>query len=899
MKRLKIIFLLLIVFSSSIAATYTGTKPKDLDITTPTESNTKVSEFNNSDREIKIVITNLENLTTVTGTYTVAGTQTGILGSSTSSYTISFPAASTLATGSITKKYMVKNINTGTITLNLTVDGVGSPTVTGSQTMCIFTDGTSWFETRVRTAAVSSDTGLLDGLDSTHFTNATNLSTGTVALARIPGTLTGKSADLLDEQDSTYFTNSSNQSSGTIPLARIPTTLTGKDADTLDTYHASSFVKTTDDYVSRATAGLGISLSGNTGSVTITNSGVRGVIAGTGISVDQATGSVTVTNSGVTQIVAGGGIAVTGGGIGAVTVTASGTSSAGGWTEGATQTVATAGLRIVAQGTIAVHANYGITGLADAWIPNDISLDSFSQITTRNYDIISGTSTIKPTQIAIGTTTLQGALNAVGSATLSGTITAGGFSGNGAGLTGLTGVAFSAVTGSATASQIPLLSSILGSATATQLPLNAAFVGTQNVLGTITQWNNSVVTIYGTSNTSPLSVVVNTNYIGTNTTAIMTGTSTPSPNQVLASSVYSAAYQQHEAFDGVISGGANNGWAAITGANEWIEYDYGTETKKGLKQYIITCNIADIGGAGNAPTAFDLRGSNDRLTYTSIDARSGVSFGALESKTYTIATSTTPYQFYRLHVTTSGAASVTIGELQLIGETGDRNTLHVTGSGTVLVNTTFPNGTSNAYVFQIAGSGLGTSWGVTCYEAIKSIIGSGSAVIKEGYDAVMGTELFKSHPKIRDDITIEQAEEVAKREYVKSFQTQDYETFKTDRIAEYIADKGTDTANWTQLRTDFETEYVEPRKDEFYVLADKDERVSKKKIEMESDTSITNITPVSDDPSTPNLFKRGDPRILDLQPQIGALMGAVQKLDEMIKTQDAEIKDLKKKMGIP
>lgn len=62
---------------------------------------------------------------------------------------------------------------------------------------------------------------------------------------------------------------------------------------------------------------------------------------------------------------------------------------------------------------------------------------------------------------------------------------------------------------------------------------------------------------------------------------------------------------------------------------------------------------------------------------------------------------------------------------------------------------------------------------------------------------------------------------------------------------------------------------------------------------MESDTSITNISPVSDDPSTPAIFKRGDPKILDLENQIGALIGTAQKLDEMIKTQDAEIEKLK------
>ncbi len=50
--------------------------------------------------------------------------------------------------------------------------------------------------------------------------------------------------------------------------------------------------------VSAAVAGDGISVSGATGSVTITNSGVTRAVAGTGISVNANTGTVTITNSG-------------------------------------------------------------------------------------------------------------------------------------------------------------------------------------------------------------------------------------------------------------------------------------------------------------------------------------------------------------------------------------------------------------------------------------------------------------------------------------------------------------------------------------------------------------------------------------------------------------------------
>jgi hypothetical protein len=62
--------------------------------------------------------------------------------------------------------------------------------------------------------------------------------------------------------------------------------------------------------VSAAVAGSGISVSGATGTVTITNTGVTGIQAGSGISVSSTTGNPTITNSGVTGIRGGTGIVV-------------------------------------------------------------------------------------------------------------------------------------------------------------------------------------------------------------------------------------------------------------------------------------------------------------------------------------------------------------------------------------------------------------------------------------------------------------------------------------------------------------------------------------------------------------------------------------------------------------
>jgi hypothetical protein len=81
--------------------------------------------------------------------------------------------------------------------------------------------------------------------------------------------------------------------------------------------------------VSAAVAGNGITVSGATGSVTITNAGVTRAVAGTGISVNANTGTVTITNSGVLSFNGNAG-AVTGASLGANTFTGLQTINSGG-----------------------------------------------------------------------------------------------------------------------------------------------------------------------------------------------------------------------------------------------------------------------------------------------------------------------------------------------------------------------------------------------------------------------------------------------------------------------------------------------------------------------------------------------------------------------------------------
>jgi hypothetical protein len=113
--------------------------------------------------------------------------------------------------------------------------------------------------------------------------------------------------------------------------------------------------------VSSAVAGTGISVSGATGAVTITNSGVTALTASTGISVSAGTGSITITNTGATSIVAGTGISVSGA-TGAVTVTNGGVTSAVAGT-GVSVSGATGAVTFSIGQSVATSANFQVNSL--------------------------------------------------------------------------------------------------------------------------------------------------------------------------------------------------------------------------------------------------------------------------------------------------------------------------------------------------------------------------------------------------------------------------------------------------------------------------------------------------------------------------------------------------------
>ncbi|MEK7076368.1 MAG: LamG domain-containing protein, partial [Patescibacteria group bacterium] len=110
-------------------------------------------------------------------------------------------------------------------------------------------------------------------------------------------------------------------------------------------------------------------------------------------------------------------------------------------------------------------------------------------------------------KVLIGTTTSGTKLN------VGGTVTAEGFSGIGAGLTNVS-AAFSDITGSATASQIPLISGLLGSATSAQLPTILELLATTTA---ITGTSANARWIHNTSTSTTALVLCFFNHPGTTT----------------------------------------------------------------------------------------------------------------------------------------------------------------------------------------------------------------------------------------------------------------------------------------------------------------------------------------------------------------------------------------------
>lgn len=388
MKKLLISFALLVVYITSSYASYNTTNlVMDMGTSTPADSEHPVALVQ-SIRMHSRIINGLYHPKVFTSNGTATDVDTYLIGSSSTGILISLPLASTLANGTATKGYIVKNIGAGTITLSPTVDGVGSPTVSSGYTMSLFTDGARWMEILSGNAG---DAELLDGIDGSGYARS---GANTDITSLTPTTVTA----------TTVTTTNLSNTSGTITTLSMTTgsastftALTGSITDlvtstgTFTTAQITNLVNT-----------IGTITTLNTGTLNITNlSATVGTITGT-VSVGglvgipylkQWTVSSTI-GTGSMALAAGDGISLSptynGNGIGTITITAQGTPTAGGWADTGTQTQSIAGYPINCRGTVTLNAGYGISGMIDADVPNTITLDNLNQITTRNFSVMQG-----------------------------------------------------------------------------------------------------------------------------------------------------------------------------------------------------------------------------------------------------------------------------------------------------------------------------------------------------------------------------------------------------------------------------------------------------------------------------------------------------------------------------
>jgi hypothetical protein len=89
----------------------------------------------------------------------------------------------------------------------------------------------------------------------------------------------------------------------------------------------------------------------------------------------------------------------------------------------------------------------------------------------------------------------------------------------------------------------------------------------------------------------------------------------------------------------------------VNGSTGWLQYDLGSGVAKVGRRYVIRA------GGTSAPTTFSLQASNDGSSWTTLDSRSGVTWGS-GMNDYSFANSTA-YRYWRLNITANGGFAQT------------------------------------------------------------------------------------------------------------------------------------------------------------------------------------------------------------------------------------------------
>ena len=169
---------------------YTGTTPKDLDLSTPDGAAEYGNILDDAIIEVKKVFKYSQAINTVTTDTTLDATYSFVLANKATAIAITLPSASTVASSTFTKEYRIKNIGVGACTITGTVTLNGSATVNPVLSqyteIYLWTDGATWYGMRfsddniANCVVMTNSSGLIDpnsiggGLVMTGETSATS-----------------------------------------------------------------------------------------------------------------------------------------------------------------------------------------------------------------------------------------------------------------------------------------------------------------------------------------------------------------------------------------------------------------------------------------------------------------------------------------------------------------------------------------------------------------------------------------------------------------------------------------------------------------------------------------------------------------------------------------------------
>ena len=243
------------------------------------------------------------------------------------------------------------------------------------------------------------------------------------------------------------------------------------------------------------------------------------------------------------------------------------------------------------------------------------------------------------------------------------------------------------------------------------------FTVTMDVNATVNSLNNSVLTAQSTR-----------------LNPIMTSNTAPS-GVASASSVGSNA--AWNAFDNTATT-SNTAWVSNGAAPQWVQYQFTSSL------IIRSYSILYASTVSGRPVNFNLQGSNDGISFTTLDTRTGFAFTNGQYNTLTITNPTTAYSYYRLNVTATDTGNPAVVELTFneagitttAGGSFNFNTAGVTVSATStsaslsagatnLITVTATTGTVTLNLGSSVTSGLGTSTQIFNYTGTCNLILSG------------------------------------------------------------------------------------------------------------------------------------------------------------------------------